>query len=37
MSSGRVDLNWAYEHHALWVEEEIAKGRIGADARYPAE
>lgn len=28
MGTGEVDLNWAKEHHNLWVEEEIAKGRI---------
>jgi formate dehydrogenase subunit gamma len=26
MASGEVDLNWAKEHHSLWVEEEMAKG-----------
>src|SRR3979411_3065475 len=26
MGTGQVDLNWAKEHHALWVEEEQAKG-----------
>ena len=26
MGTGEVDLNWAKEHHALWVEEEQAKG-----------
>ncbi len=25
MGSGEVDLNWAKEHHSLWVEEEMAK------------
>ncbi len=25
MGSGEVDLNWAKEHHSLWVEEEQAK------------
>ncbi len=35
VASGQVDLNWAKEHHSLWVEEEMAK----ADARgaQPAE
>jgi formate dehydrogenase subunit gamma len=32
MGTGSVDLNWAKEHHGLWLEEEIAKGR----ARPPA-
>lgn len=27
MGSGQVDLNWAREHHSLWVEEEMAKAR----------
>jgi formate dehydrogenase subunit gamma len=27
MQTGEVDLNLAREHHALWVEEEAAKGR----------
>jgi formate dehydrogenase subunit gamma len=28
MGTGEVDLNWAKEHHSLWVEEEQAKGRV---------
>ena len=31
MNSGRVDRNWAKEHHSLWVEEEDQK------ATKPAE
>ncbi len=27
MGTGEVDLNWAKEHHALWVEEEQAKAK----------
>ncbi|NKC29778.1 formate dehydrogenase subunit gamma [Falsiroseomonas selenitidurans] len=27
MGSGEVDLNWAKEHHALWVDDELAKAR----------
>jgi formate dehydrogenase subunit gamma len=27
MGSGQVDLNWAKQHHPLWVQEEMAKGR----------
>jgi len=27
MGTGQVDLNWAKEHHSLWVEEEVAKAR----------
>jgi formate dehydrogenase subunit gamma len=26
MATGEVDLNWAKEHHSLWVEKEQAKG-----------
>jgi formate dehydrogenase subunit gamma len=28
MATGEVDLNWAKQHHAAWVESEAAKGRI---------
>ncbi len=28
MGSGRVDLNWAKEHHSLWVEEMDEKGEL---------
>ena len=31
MGTGDVDLNWAKQHHRLWVEQEMSKGR-GADA-----
>lgn len=34
MGSGRVDLNWAREHHSIWVEELERKGAL--DPR-PAE
>jgi len=27
MGTGDVDLNWAKEHHSLWVEQEMAKAR----------
>jgi formate dehydrogenase subunit gamma len=26
MGTGYVDLNWAKEHHSLWLEQELAKG-----------
>ena len=26
MGTGEVDLNWAKEHHSLWVEEEQEEG-----------
>ncbi|HZS64150.1 MAG TPA: formate dehydrogenase subunit gamma [Xanthobacteraceae bacterium] len=32
MGEGTVDLNWAREHHRLWVEQELAQGR---GARVP--
>jgi formate dehydrogenase subunit gamma len=28
MGQGSVDFNWAKEHHALWLDEEIAKGHV---------
>lgn len=38
MGTGEVDLNWAKEHHRLWVEEEMSGGTAGARARAtPAE
>ena len=30
MGTGEVDLNWAKEHHSLWVEDEMRKGAAGA-------
>jgi formate dehydrogenase subunit gamma len=38
MGTGEVDLNWAKEHHSLWVEDEMRKGRVPAGGRLqPAE
>jgi formate dehydrogenase subunit gamma len=37
MSDGHVDLNWAKEHHSLWVREEMQKGTIKGGAMRPAE
>ena len=40
MGTGEVDLNWAKEHHSLWVEEEQAKGHAPSDSTpraVPAE
>ncbi|MFT6772740.1 MAG: formate dehydrogenase subunit gamma [Paracoccaceae bacterium] len=38
MGAGEVDLNWAREHHNLWVEEMEAEGRIPkSPAATPAE
>jgi formate dehydrogenase subunit gamma len=40
MGTGEVDINWAKEHHALWVAEEQAKGHVpdtGNPRAIPAE
>src|SRR6476660_6237926 len=40
MGAGEVDLNWAREHHSLWVEEEQAKGHVpsaGTRRAMPAQ
>jgi formate dehydrogenase subunit gamma len=42
MGSGEVDLNWAKEHHSIWVQEQLTKqgGATGAPlggGRVPAE
>lgn len=38
MSEGTVDLNWAKEHHGLWVEEQERQGGgKGAPLATPAE
>ena len=41
MGTGTVDLNWARQHHNLWVEQELAKGRASEPppqgAATPAE
>ncbi|RRH78207.1 formate dehydrogenase subunit gamma [Falsigemmobacter faecalis] len=28
MTSGQVDVNWAEQHHSLWLEEELARGAV---------
>ena len=30
MANGDVDLNWAKEHHDLWLEEQLSKERLAA-------
>ena len=35
MGTGTVDLNWAKEHHSLWLEEEAAKPGPGDAQRQP--
>ncbi len=40
MGTGEVDLNWAEQHHSLWVEEEEEKGHVpetGSTRAMPAE
>lgn len=37
MGSGEVDLNWAREHHSLWVEDEMTKGQVAGGKLQPAE
>lgn len=39
MGSGEVDVNWAKEHHSLWLEEEMSGSRSGraAPRATPAE
>jgi formate dehydrogenase subunit gamma len=32
MWDGTVDLNWAKEHHALWVDEEMPKSKTATGA-----
>jgi formate dehydrogenase subunit gamma len=36
MGSGTVDLNWAREHHSLWLEEEDARSPAGPPQGQPA-
>ena len=36
MGEGTVDVNWAKEHHSLWLEEELRRTPKGARAQ-PAE
>lgn len=38
MSEGTVDVNWAKEHHSLWLQEEMSRGPKAASSRaQPAE
>jgi formate dehydrogenase subunit gamma len=36
MWTGEVDYNWAKEHHDLWLEEQVAKGRPGPRQKLPS-
>ena len=35
MGTGEVDLNWAKEHHDLWLEDELAKDRVSNYPKLP--
>ena len=41
MATGEVDLNWAKEHHDIWLEEQLTKERVatgsGQSSAAPAE
>jgi formate dehydrogenase subunit gamma len=37
MGSGEVDENWARQHHSLWLDKEVEKGRVRGGAAAPAE
>jgi formate dehydrogenase subunit gamma len=30
MGTGEVDLNWARQHHSVWLEQQLGKGRAAA-------
>jgi formate dehydrogenase subunit gamma len=32
MATGDVDLNWAKEHHDVWLEEQLSKKRLSASS-----
>ena len=35
MAAGTVDLNWAKEHHSLWLDGELAHSRTGSGRPQP--
>jgi formate dehydrogenase subunit gamma len=35
MGQGTVDVNWAQEHHILWLEEEGARARLNRSQQQP--
>jgi formate dehydrogenase subunit gamma len=37
MGTGEVDLNWAKEHHDLWLQDQLAKERHPVGGAAPAE
>ena len=36
MWTGEVDFNWAKEHHDLWLDDKLAKGRSANDRELPS-
>jgi formate dehydrogenase subunit gamma len=36
MGTGSVDLNWAKEHHDLWLKEQLAKAQLGKQPPLPS-
>jgi formate dehydrogenase subunit gamma len=37
MGKGEVDVNWARQHHSLWLEKETQRGRVPGGSVAPAE
>ena len=37
MGTGEVDVNWARQHHSLWLEKEAEKGHLKSGSVAPAE
>ena len=37
MGRGEVDANWAQQHHSLWLEKQVQKGRVQGGGVAPAE
>ena len=37
MGKGKVDVNWAQQHHSLWLEKQTRKGRVEGGGVAPAE
>ena len=37
MGRGDVDVNWARQHHSLWLEKEASRGRVSDGKVAPAE
>jgi formate dehydrogenase subunit gamma len=35
MGTGEVDFNWAKEHHDLWLEDQLGKGRSASPPGHP--